>query len=561
MSNQNLDLRGTYRITGVPGAGKTTRLVEYIKKAIAKHGSSSIVVTSFTKAAATEIAEKAMQESGQFLMKHQLGTLHALAYQALNKPKMIEVKKHFLEWNDHIRSKHPSLQITVESGRDLDDIGIDAQQFNTDGDKLFNEYSIKRNRMVDPLAYSDQLAHFSTEWERWKLDIGGIDFTDMLVLALRDVPEIPWQPTIGFLDEANDCTKLQLALWQRWSRVFQYNIIAGDSDQCIYNFAGCDAGAFLDIDVAENKKRYLLDSNRCPQLITDYANKVIQLCKHRDQTVVMRPRKENNIPVQGFLDHSSATFKVPDQAIQAAQEYISNGFNVAFLTTCSYMLHEIIATLRKEAIPFENKYRRKRGDWNPLNPSNGTSAAEKLLAFCERPTVDWEGKPSDSEDVIITTAKIKKWISVIGSAGVFNRGAKKEIEETLIELPGRHELLKWFDQHAFEALSTGDLNWFEEHLLTPKKKSFEFSLAIAKHHGLAKLKEKPQITVGTIHSVKGATFDVVFLFPDLSYQGYQEWHTSAQGRDSIIRTWYVGITRAKEGLVLCSPASEMAVRI
>ena len=37
-----------------------------------------------------------------------------------------------------------------------------------------------------------------------------------------------------------------------------------------------------------------------------------------------------------------------------------------FLAACSYMLHPVVAALRKRGIPFHNPYRKSNGFWNPL---------------------------------------------------------------------------------------------------------------------------------------------------------------------------------------------------
>ena len=55
------------------------------------------------------------------------------------------------------------------------------------------------------------------------------------------------------------------------------------------------------------------------------------------------------------------------------------------------------------------------------------------------------------------------------------------------------------------------------------------------------------------NSVKGGEADVVFLFPDLSMAGSREWD-NRDTRPSILRLFYVGMTRARETLVLCSPS-------
>ena len=57
-----------------------------------------------------------------------------------------------------------------------------------------------------------------------------------------------------------------------------------------------------------------------------------------------------------------------------------------------------------------------------------------------------------------------------------------------------------------------------------------------------RLVEEPPVTLGTIHSVKGGEADVVYVFPDLSQAGYQEWCLHGEGRDSVFRLFYVAMT-------------------
>ena len=62
------------------------------------------------------------------------------------------------------------------------------------------------------------------------------------------------------------------------------------------------------------------------------------------------------------------------------------------------------------------------------------------------------------------------------------------------------------------------------------------------------------------NSVKGGEADVVYLFPDLSLARNMEFQGElAEQQNSIIRLFYVGMTRARETLVLCSPTGKSAV--
>jgi superfamily I DNA/RNA helicase len=71
----------------------------------------------------------------------------------------------------------------------------------------------------------------------------------------------------------------------------------------------------------------------------------------------------------------------------------------------------------------------------------------------------------------------------------------------------------------------------------------------------------PKVVVGTIHSVKGGQADVVYLFPDLSQGGDAQYNRGGAARDSVIRVFYVGLTRVREKLYICGRESNMAVSI
>ena len=111
-----------------------------------------------------------------------------------------------------------------------------------------------------------------------------------------------------------------------------------------------------------------------------------------------------------------------------------------------------------------------------------------------------------------------------------------------------------------EVFASGDpIAWIEDRLLPSKRKLMEYPLTLCKRRSRTVLKEEPMITVGTIHSVKGGQADVVFCLPDLSPSGMREWTRPGEGRDGIIRTFYVAMTRARERLVFGRRWSASAV--
>jgi hypothetical protein len=98
------------------------------------------------------------------------------------------------------------------------------------------------------------------------------------------------------------------------------------------------------------------------------------------------------------------------------------------------------------------------------------------------------------------------------------------------------------------------VDWWVDHLAPSTRTRGRCLSRIARRYGPAALRQFPQITVGTGHSVKGAEADVVYVFPDLSPAAHRQWISPHQQRDALIRLGYVMLTRARETLILCDPA-------
>jgi superfamily I DNA/RNA helicase len=66
--------------------------------------------------------------------------------------------------------------------------------------------------------------------------------------------------------------------------------------------------------------------------------------------------------------------------------------------------------------------------------------------------------------------------------------------------------------------------------------------------------QPPQTIVGTYHSVKGSEADVVLLFPELSKAGFRAYSHRGAEQDAVLRAFYVGLTRARESVLLADPS-------
>ena len=150
-------------------------------------------------------------------------------------------------------------------------------------------------------------------------------------------------------------------------------------------------------------------------------------------------------------------------------------------------------------------------------------------------------------------------------------GAKAEIarrakrESAISSSPvGVEDLERWFQKHActtLTALGEGRVladdavAWYRDSILKRFCSTLDYPQRVLNGHGPRSLLDSPRLFVGTIHSFKGGEADSVMLFPDLSPAGMRHWMHPGPARDSVLRTMYVGMTRAREKLVLAAPST------
>ena len=517
------------RVFGPPGTGKTTFLSKQISLAASKYGSDAVMAASFTKAAAVELVSRELPVS-----KENVGTLHALCYRALGMPKIAETK---------IREFNESQSIYRLSGGSVD-IDEPEQSYDTESDALFAQYQIYRSRIIPRDMWAVDVQAFAKKWDGWKYESEYIDFTDMIELAIKRNIAPPHGTRVGFFDESQDFTKLELKLVRMWGEQLEYIVVAGDDDQAIFGFKGSDAEAFLNPPLPEDQVRILEQSYRLPLMIHTYSAQWIDQVVNR-QPKWFRSREGSDGQV---VNRKDLFFKNPERIVDVVQEFqdIDPSQSTMIVGACSYQLRPLVDELKRRGLLFHNPYRTKRGDWNPLGNTAGLSTPKRLESLLRHP---W------------SYGDIRAWSALVARTGVFSRGAYERIVvgPSADDYPSETAREQLFSYGVEKQIRNNPLGWVMEHATTQKKSVLEYPVQIIQKHGIEKLHEKPGIIVGTIHSVKGGEADSVILLPDLSPAGMRQ-YASDRERQHIIRQFYVGMTRAKERLILCNQSSPMSVR-
>lgn len=520
-----------YHVAGPPGTGKTTYLSRQISNAMVEHGRDEIIVASHTRAAAAEIARRDIS-----LDSSQVGTLHALCYRAIGREHEV-AEKYIKDWN----TENQGYALEMDASNQ-DEPYAEIGRNITRGDQLLSEMNILRARMVDKRLWPTTVRSFSARWEEWKKINNLIDFTDMLETVYLTFDRWPGNPSIGFFDECQDLDTLQLALVRKMAKKMSHIVMAFDVDQTLYRWKGADPEGI--INTSPDGFRSLPKSYRVPRAVHGIAKRWIEQA-HKRLAVDYEPRD-----AEGEVTKINSQYSFPSRVIDAVEKYIADKKSVMLLTSCSYMLSETIKLLRKRGIPFHNPNRTRRGDWNPLRVNRGTSMAGRVLAYLKPDPSVW------GDLAHMWTAKdLKIWLDPLRGREILVRGAKSAMEglDDKAEISVVN-LLEWFiNESDVERVISNDIAWLREKVKSDKERLLDFPLTIVEKRGGITLREPPLVKVGTIHSVKGDEADVVILFPDVSLEGYKEWRSS-HTRDNVIRQFYVGMTRARETLVLCKPS-------
>jgi len=535
-------ITGEYRIFGPPGTGKTTNITRQIRRAVERFGRDSVLVTSFSRAAAAELAGQDLPVSPD-----RVGTLHSHCWHALSRPEIAEV--HLEEWNranPHLRitpaKKAPKLDGEESGEESVDDV--------RSGDYWLGELNRSRGMMRPAEVWSAALREFADKWGRYKASCRVMDFCDLIETAMREIRIAPKRPDVIFADEAQDLNPMQLALVRRWGENAQYFVIAGDDDQTIYTFTGATPEAFLDPKIPDDHMIILKQSYRVPRAVHAMANRLINQVTRR-QEKLYEPRPEDGM----CLNLSQGGYKSPEYWIlKTIMQHLENGQTVMLLASCAYMLHPAVAVLRQWGIPFHNPYRKSNGYWNPLRRGRSGSSSNRISSLLS--------------DHPWTHRDLKVWTEWINPKGNLRAGANALIEAADDSLPVTTERLgELFEAAALESLLAASgapnqlLPWWTRRVAPAYQGRVQFPVSVALSGGMRALEESPRVVVGTIHSVKGGQADVVFLFPDLSPAGDAAYQRCGPQRDSVIRLLYVGMTRARHTLYICQRESSMAVAI
>lgn len=464
-----------------------------------------------TRTAAHEIASRDIK-----LPKENVGTLHSLCLRAGERKTVFTPQKYAKDFSEDF----PQFQM---DGKTAEDPGTTEGELY--GNQMLAEYEILRARMmtheIDPKS---DLGEFVDCYTRFKNNNGMIDFTDMVEIALKEIP-CPFRFLIA--DEAQDYSRLEFNLLKKWGGQCEGIVIAGDADQCLFEFRGSSAEHFIRFG---EERRVLGQSYRVPREVHKYAETLVgRMALHEDR--VYEPRDEEG--------------KVKHKSVRSAAEVAHFASNLEgttmVLASCGYIANWIATALKDMGAAFHNPYRVEgsySAAWNPLTRGKSKiTATDRVVAFTSPP---WTWK----------TAHM--WLGIMTGLPY---GTKRELTDNAKLLPHDIVPMDWLREaigsEGIVMAANADFSWWFARCAKGKDATLRYP---AKVYRAGNLGEKPRIIVGTIHSVKGGEADNVIIVPDLSGKFYGEY--MYRNPDPTLRMFFVGATRARQNLYLTDPISK-----
>ena len=567
------ELQGRYLVIGPPGTGKTTFLAAQARAIVSRWASAEdrgvwttpLMICSLTRAAASEIAGRDLGITNELV-----GTLHSFCYRAIGKPQMLTADD-LADWNrQYGRWDMPPNDYAPPTDEAVWDNSSDTTTGRYRGYALFSELEIHRHKMTPDDELKPEILGLKRAWTEFKQD-RGVDFTDMIESARVTATKAPNHPWAILVDESQDLSALEYELVKKWGRQAKAIILVGDPLQSLYTWRGADPRIFYDTEVPESKRRVLSQSYRVPKKVLEASlSWAEQISDYR--AIEYKPRQVPIVDeddIDGDLDVSRASIADCGRLILDIDKLTDTGRSVMFQASCGYMLNNLIDELRDRGIPFANPWRETSPQWNPLGNRRGNTTVSRAARLCSNcPDMEASARaPWTWKDLHLIVEHMKVKDNLV-------RGVKVKIAEIAADehdgddrvYPS--ELNSVFEPDALgmavdilsgKVESAKAIDWWSARLGPKHSVASGYAARVISEYGIRGLTSPPRVFVGTIHSFKGAEADVVYVFPDLSKAAMRQWMAGGEKKDEVVRTFYVAMTRSREKLVVCQPASRFCV--
>ena len=587
---------GPAMILAGPGSGKTFVIVRRLQYLIEDYGAdpSSILVITFTKAAAIEMQYRFTKLTDSLYPEVSFGTFHSVFYRIIRESSNgrnsnIEIATEKQKY-EIIRDELSFLLRENKAGKEEYESALEMIP------EILGEISRLKN-MDEPSENCSEeipLRHCFKDiyegYNRRLREFGEIDFDDMIARCYELLSQNKsileqWQKRFHFIliDEYQDINRMQYKIVKLLAGKENNLFVVGDDDQSIYGFRGSDPSIMLGFGSGTNGK-----TNECPtkiinlninyrcgkEILTNAVavieeNKVryhkeLQACESNGRgKVVARKYRTKDIQNQQIVEflkkHSeelsriAILYRTNSEARALAEILHSNGIPTNLEENKKEMFEEPCVTLCAAYISFAREGK-KRSDFyriinQPMRYISRDCAAEEIVR--ERDVISYYKGNSTRINAV---KKFFRDINMIEHLrpSLAIRYIRKSIGIDKL-FPDKEAVLDDFQRAASKY---DEMKLFIEWIRCEQEKVQE-----SQRSGNTKGKSKSakgnsanrsgnRVKLMTMHASKGLEFDIVWL-PDLN-EGILPARnaTDSVGIEEERRMLYVAMTRAKQALIM-----------
>lgn len=570
---------GPMMVLAGPGSGKTTvitgRTCNLIKAGIP---ASSILVVTFTKAAAREMKERFLRLMNLNISQVTFGTFHGVFYGILRHTYHLS--------GQNILSEEIKMKLLREL---VDALYPDTEDETDLLQNLSREISTVKDGRIDPAHYysacmpEETFRKIFSEYQNWMNKNRKLDFDDIMVWTYNLFCKRPdilklWQEKFQYIliDEFQDINPIQYDIIRMLAKPQNNLFIVGDDDQSIYRFRGAKPEIMLNFpkDYPDTQQVVLDVNYRSTGEIVKKAGMLIEENENRFAKSIRTERPEGEkIDIHIFENDREEVMHM----IEDIREYLNTGHThreIAILFRTNTGSRKTVEQLMAYNLPFQvrdglpNLYEhwiaqdiltylkvakgsRMRGDFlRIINKPNRYIARDSFF----EPEVSFESLYQIYEEKQWMCERVEKLehdlkvlqgMTPFGAVnyiryGIGYEGYLKEYAQYRKIKP--EELLEILDELQDTTRGFDQVDGWLSHIDRYK--------AEMQRQNQSREREQNGITVSTLHSVKGLEFDNVYIL-DLN-EGNIPYHKAVLDADleEERRMFYVGMTRAKNKLHL-----------
>ena len=560
-----------------PGTGKTKTLVSRLRYLLEyrKVRPAEITAVTFTNQAAGGMRERIEKETGkkQTGRAMQIGTFHAIC---LN----------FLKEQGEEFTLMGEAQQLIMAEEVISQTGVNAKP-----GRFLEQVSRRKAGMESALTGDPSDAGISDDpvwqqafriYEERKKELHLFDFDDLLLRTAERIESGQvtegWEKRFRYLlvDEFQDINPAQLKLVQLWSQAGRELFVIGDPDQSIYGFRGADSACFErlgqeydDLEIISLKENY----RSAPQILKA-ALAVISAAEagEKEEREMLHPNCPDGAPVRlvragspmgeaifiakeinrmaggmGMIEAHQTAWEHPEKKIRSFDE-------IAVLCRTHHQAELVEKCLRTESIPYVIA---GREDY-----LNEESVQNSICFFGLLEQTEESGNLPDMTGDISGMEVCAKYFWKLEWSDM----AEEVVRNILLKyhpLYKKKKPQKFLEQWMEEMKLTDDpamQKLLQASVFYKTMTEFLYALELGVESDLKRCGSKKYtsdaVTVMTLHGSKGLEFPVAFIYGVEKGSIPLENEKHPSDKEEERRLFYVGMTRAKEELILTTSGEE-----